>query len=118
VNKFLNKFFINLRANKVGADSFGNEYFEDKKPSGAFGRKRRFVMYKGVVEASKIPAAWFNWLHYQSNNIPKAEKVNKWEIKHQPNLTGTIHAYFPKGHVFGDAKRSKSNGDYEAWGKK
>ena len=80
---------------KIGEDSYGNKYFYKKNssPRNNF-RERRFVIYKGVVEASKIPQEWNAWLHHMTNNIPVSnEKRPRWIKNHVPNLTGTPYAY-------------------------
>ena len=42
----------------VGEDEFGNRYYRSKgKIDPAFGRERRWVIYNGLVEASKLPFA-------------------------------------------------------------
>ncbi len=115
MSKFINSLLIKLRARQVGKDIYGNRYYEDRAPSGAFSVKKRFVIYNGQVEASKVPGAWYCWLHYQTDSIPKRDSHYEWEIGHEPNLSGTSHAYYPKGHVFSGAKRAKSYGDYESW---
>ncbi|MCA3752516.1 MAG: NADH:ubiquinone oxidoreductase subunit NDUFA12, partial [Phenylobacterium sp.] len=33
----------------------------------------------------------------------------------QPNLTGTIHAWRPKGSITRGGERARATGDYEAW---
>jgi len=38
-----------------------------------------------------------------------------WEKEHRPNLTGTLHAYKPKGSLDRGGKRAKVAADYEAW---
>lgn len=116
MNRFINKLLISLKSTLVGKDEFGNEYYESRKVDRTFGRKARHVVYKGIVEASKVPAHWFIWLHYQTDELPKNNmKDHKWEQTHTPNLTGTSHAYFPPGHVLAKAEREKATGDYEAW---
>ena len=49
-------FDIHRRAVLVGKDEFGNRYFEEKKPS-LEGRKRRYVIYSGLAEASRVSEA-------------------------------------------------------------
>ena len=48
----------------IGRDEFGNRYFEHKSQRINETNKRRWVVYNGVAEASKVPAAWHGWLHY------------------------------------------------------
>jgi NADH:ubiquinone oxidoreductase subunit len=99
---------------KVGEDQFGNRYYRDRKtPSGA--RERRWVMYAGEPEASKVPPEWHIWLHHTADApIPEQSPLRKkWQKAFQQNQTGTEAAYFPPGHDGG--KRAKATGDYESW---
>ncbi len=103
---------------KVGEDVYGNRYFRAKARLG-YKKERRWVRYKGTAEASKVPPEWHGWLHYQSNDIPKAnEKSSRrnWQKPHQPNYTGTEKAYLPDGFGANNNKeRAKATGDYESW---
>ena len=94
---------------KVGADEFGNRYYTNRK------KTRRWVIYKGMDEASKVPAAWHRWLHKTSDEIPSNTPDYAWEKPHLPNLSGTKMAYLPKGHIKSGGRRDKATGDYEAW---
>ncbi len=110
-------FDIGKRARRVGEDEYGNRYFEEKKPS-IEGRKRRYVLYRGLAEPSKVPAEWHGWLHH-TLDLPPTEaplKRRAWETDHTPNLTGTPYATRPKGSLArGKDGRQKADGDYEAW---
>ncbi len=68
-----------------GKDYFGNKYYQHKT------KKKRWVIYKGFEEASKVPAKWDAWLRYVSQNTPESknskEKTN--DSNHIPNTTGT-----------------------------
>ncbi len=86
---FLNRFFIKFSATKIGDDEFGNEYFQNKAG-------KRFVIYKGRAEPSKIPAKWHGWIHYSCDNPPFNSHHHSWEKIHMPNLTGTKNAYSPQ----------------------
>ena len=107
---------IGRRAVKVGEDEQGNRYFEEKKPS-LDGRKRRYVLYKGYAEPSKVPADWHGWLHHSFDEYPGGSPLKRrsWEIDHSPNLTGTPYAYRPPGSLSAGGERAKATGDYEAW---
>jgi len=100
----------------VGVDEFGNKYFVEKKQSKER-REKRWVMYNGSPEPSKVPAEWHSWLHYTSNVAPSKRSVphHAWEKTHLPNLTGTAGAYLPPGHIEKGAERSAATADYEAW---
>lgn len=95
----------------VGQDDFGNKYYTRKGSDS----QRRWVIYNGMDEASKVPAEWHRWLHKTTDEIPQDIKSHAWEKPHLPNLTGTDLAYVPKGHVNSGEKRNKATGDYEAW---
>ncbi len=102
---------------KIGKDNTGNTYYE-AAPIKGYKRKRRWVLYKGMPEASKVPPEWHGWLHHQTNDIPsdKNDKHRKpWQKPHQANMTGTNLAYRPSGHILSGGKRDKISSDYEAW---
>jgi NADH:ubiquinone oxidoreductase subunit len=106
------KIFTFLRGQLVGEDEFGNRYYRDKKAD-TTGKYRRWVMFKGLAEPSKVPAEWHGWLHYTTDKI--LEKKHSWQKQHTPNLSGTKFAYFPAGHKKKGGVRSKATGDYQAW---
>ncbi|MBL4597279.1 MAG: NADH:ubiquinone oxidoreductase subunit NDUFA12 [Robiginitomaculum sp.] len=100
----------------VAQDDCGNRYFEEKRAS-FNGRKRRFVVYKGYADASRVPAEWHGWLHHTFEHPPSEEPLfrQEWEKDHQPNLTGTIWAWRRKGSLASPGERDAATGDYEAW---
>jgi len=100
----------------VGRDEFGNRYFRGKGRK-LNGRERRWVIYKGEIEASAVPPEWHAWLHH-TVDVPLTEEAAKaptWHKTHEPNLTGTPNAYRPKGHELKGGRRSPATGDYESW---
>lgn len=109
-------FDIGRRSGLVGEDEQGNRYFEERKPSRE-GRKRRYVVYKGLAEASRVPPDWHGWLHHMFEEPPTLAPLKRraWELPHRPNLTGTVHAYRPPGAIASGGERAKATGDYEAW---
>ncbi len=99
----------------VGQDEFGNRYYESRRVDKAVGKKRRWVMYRGKVEASKIPAEWHGWMHY-TLDAPLAVAARRgWQRAHQPNLTGTTGRHLPQGHISKGGARAASSADYEPW---
>ena len=94
---------------KVGEDAEGNVYYQTKDG------KRRWVIYNGESEASRVSPDWHGWLHFTWNEPPtKAPLVHKaWEQPHQENLTGTIAAYAPTGSLRAPVPVTRR--DYEAW---
>jgi NADH:ubiquinone oxidoreductase subunit len=107
---------INRRGRRVGADEQGNTYYEERRPS-LDGRKRRWVLYKGYAEPSKVPPDWHGWLHHVFDAPPNETPLKRraWEKDHQPNLTGTPGAYRPPGSLAASGERAKATGDYQAW---
>ncbi len=105
-----------LRGEHVGTDRFGNRYYRLRGPSRRAGRKRRWVLYKGEAEASRVPPEWHAWLHHTADALPEAAAAERpWRKEHVPNLTGTEAAYRPPGHVLRGGRRPKATGDYEPW---
>jgi len=103
----------------VGTDELGNRYYEarDDRDSYDRGRKRRWVIYKGYADASKVAAEWHGWLRYTFDEPPTKDPfvLKSWEKPHVPNLTGTIYAYKPQGALSRGGERQRATGDYEAW---
>jgi len=96
----------------VGRDDFGNKYYQSRRV-GADGCHKRWVIYKGLAEPSKVPAAWHGWLHYTTDEV--LDDSYAWQRSHVPNLTGTDFAYRPPGHILAKGKRDKAVGDIEVW---
>ena len=94
----------------IGKDENGNKYYQSK--SG-----KRWVIYNGEIEASKIPDQWYSWMHYISNKIENSHDLKKydWQKEHLPNLTGTIFASKPKVSLSKIGKREATHADYESW---
>ncbi len=109
-------FDIGRRARLIGDDEQGNRYFEERRPS-LEGRKRRYVVYDGLAEASRVPPDWHGWLHHTLDEPPTAAPLprRRWEQPHRPNLTGTAYAYRPPGSLARSGERAPATGDYEAW---
>lgn len=103
----------------VGTDEGGNRYYRTigGKIDPALGFERRWVIYSGDVDASRIPQNWHGWMHHRYDEPPTVEAYvpREWEKPHQPNLTGTPNAYRPPGSTLSSGQRQKATGDYEAW---
>tara|TARA_B100001564_G_C20488663_1_gene600546 strand:- start:455 stop:814 length:360 start_codon:yes stop_codon:yes gene_type:complete len=89
----------------AGEDSYGNKYYESKNG-------KRWVIYSGEIDASKIPVEWFSWIHFMSNKIENKHELKKydWQKPHQPNLTGTEGAYYPNKN-----KKNVIEKKYKSW---
>ncbi len=103
--------FTFRKGHRVGEDEQGNVYYSERHGS------RRWVIYNGETDSSRVPPEWHRWLHYTSD-LPPSEvplAVKSWEKPHQANLTGTVGAYFPPGSLNSGGQRATVAGDYEAW---
>lgn len=100
---------------RMGEDHLGNVYYEGGKDTN--GNPRRWVIYEGSNDASRVPPAWFSWLHHQVDDVPERAlpPVRAWQKPAVPNLTGTALAYRPAGALEKGGRRAAATGDYEAW---
>ncbi|MAW99952.1 MAG: NADH:ubiquinone oxidoreductase subunit NDUFA12 [Sphingomonas sp.] len=100
---------------QVGKDDLGNLYYEGG--TDMHGRARRWVIYNGANDASRVPPEWFSWLHHQIDDVPDRAlpPVRRWEKPATANLTGTALAYRPPGALDLGGARVRATGDYEAW---
>ncbi len=103
------------KGTRIGEDEQGNVYYEG--PAESQGRPRRWVIYNGYSEASKIPPGWHGWIHHRVDTPPTDEtyKPREWQKPHLPNLTGSPEAYRPPGSLAASGQRPQVTGDYDAW---
>jgi NADH:ubiquinone oxidoreductase subunit len=94
---------------KVGQDAEGNTYYQTRDG------KRRWVIYNGETEASRVPPDWHGWLHHTYAEPPTTAPLPRkaWEAPHQPNLTGTPAAWVPPGSLRRPDPAPRR--DYDAW---
>ncbi len=110
------KLFTMLRGEQVGTDGQGNRYYRTRRtPKGR--REKRWVVYTGTVEASRVPPEWHSWLHHTTNVLPSEGTIRRWpwQKEHIPNMTGTAQAYRPPGSLLEGGSRPHASGDYEPW---
>jgi len=105
-----------LHGQQVGTDAQGNRYYRSSKKDTA-GRERRWVIYQGANDASRVPAEWHGWLHHSYDEVPESHlpPPRIWEADYTPNATGTAAAYRPQGALERGGRRARATGDYEAW---
>lgn len=94
---------------KVGEDGEGNVFYQTRDGL------RRWVIFNGEAEASRVPPDWHGWLHHTWDEPPTTAPPKKkdWEKSHLPNLTGTAAAYVPPGSLHRPEPVPRR--DYEAW---
>ncbi|WP_299891925.1 NADH:ubiquinone oxidoreductase subunit NDUFA12 [uncultured Ruegeria sp.] len=94
---------------KVGEDNEGNVFYRNADDS------KRWVIFNGEAEASRVDPEWHGWLHRTWDEPPTDKPLphKSWEKPHQENLTGTALAYNPAGSL----RRAEpvERKDYEAW---
>ena len=96
---------------KVGSDALGNIYYRSKKGD------RRWVIYNGSNDASRIPPDWYAWMHGMIDGLPDEAlpPPRKFQKPPKGNLTGTPDAYRPSGALERGGQRQAASGDYQAW---
>ena len=101
--------FTARRGVRVGEDTQGNVYYQTSDA------KRRWVIYNGEMQASRVAPDWHGWLHFTWDQPPtRAPLAHKaWEVPHVENLTGSAAAYAPPGSMRAAAPVARA--DYEAW---
>ncbi len=94
---------------RVGEDEQGNVFYRTRDD------KRRWVIYNGEIEASRVSPEWHGWLHHTFKEPPTDTPLEHkpWEKPHVPNMTGTPQAYAPKGSILRENPVKRQ--DYEAW---
>ena len=87
IGTFIKTFFT---GKLVGKDDYGNKYYKNKNDE-------RWVIYSSEIEATKITADWYLWMHHTIDKIPndKLEKKYLWQKKHSENKTGTEKKHKP-----------------------
>ena len=87
IGTFIKTFFT---GKFVGKDDYGNKYYKNKNDE-------RWVIYSSEIEATKITADWYLWIHHTIDKIPndKLDKKYEWQKIHSENKTGTEEKYNP-----------------------
>ncbi|WP_085810613.1 NADH:ubiquinone oxidoreductase subunit NDUFA12 [Sphingomonas sp. TZW2008] len=100
---------------RVGEDELGNVYYQGGKDTA--GNPRRWVIYDGANDASRIAPEWLAWLQHTIDDVPDRAlpPVRQWQKPALANMTGTPHAYRPSGALEKGGNRASATGDYEAW---
>ncbi len=101
--------FTARNGERVGEDAQGNIFYRNADDT------KRWVIYNGEAEASRVEAEWHGWLHHTWAEPPTdAPLVHKdWEKPHLANRTGSPAAYAPAGSIRRAAPETRD--DYEAW---
>ena len=106
------RIFSSRNGREVGRDALDNLYFQHKSNAA-----RRWVIYSGSTDASRVPPGWTSWLRGQIDDVPdKAMPVRRsFEKPPVANLSGTGESYRPAGSLARGGQRPAATGDYQAW---
>jgi len=104
--------FTRMNGDEVGRDDMGNVYFASsgKNP-------RRWVIYNGNNDGSRVPPEWQAWLRGTIVDLPEKALPPRraFQKPAEPNLTGTLAAFRPDGALGSGRIRPASTGDYQPW---
>lgn len=105
-------FFSSRNGEEMGRDDAGNGYFRHRKDPA-----RRWVIYDGSNDSSRVPPGWNAWLRGTIDDVPEKSLPQRrpFEQDPLPNLTGTGLSYRPSGSLSRGGQRAPATGDYEAW---
>ena len=108
---FGTRLFTLRKGVEVGRDADGSIYYRSRDGS------KRWVIYAGDNEASRVPPEWHMWLHKTVDAPPSEVPLPRksWERDWIPNQTGTVDAHAPSGALAKGGIRARATGDYEAW---
>ena len=100
------------RGEEVGTDEAGNTYFRHRDNP-----DRRWVIYEGSNDSSRVPPVWNAWLRGTVDEVPEKSMPPRRKFEKDPkaNMTGTNAAHRPAGSLMGKGQRAAATGDYEAW---
>jgi NADH:ubiquinone oxidoreductase subunit len=103
--------FTRRNGREVGRDADGNVYYQTADGS------RRWVVYAGETDSSRVPPEWHLWLHHTRADPPTSVPLpqRQWERPWRRNPTGTAARELPRGALARGGQRAPSTADYRAW---
>ena len=106
------RLFTSRKGREVGRDVLGNLYYQHKQDPA-----RRWVIYSGANDGSRVPPEWQAWLRGTIEGLPDEALPPRraFEKPAEPNLTGTMAAFRPDGSLGSGKVRPAATGDYQAW---
>lgn len=105
-------YFTRRHGREVGKDEAGNLYYQHKDDA-----SRRWVIYAGDNDGSRIPPGWQAWLRGTIDDLPEKSLPPRRAFEKPPeaNLTGSEGAWRPSGSLRAQGVRAATTGDYSAW---
>jgi len=89
----------------VGADQFGNKYYENRDAEQEVPGRHRWVDFaQHDFNATQVPPEWHSWISHIRQDPPTTDSVVQkmtppWKAPYFENLTGTRGAYKPYNTV-------------------
>jgi NADH:ubiquinone oxidoreductase subunit len=104
--------FSRRNGEEAGRDDAGNVYFAHRKDPA-----RRWVIYSGANDSSRVPPGWNAWLRGTIDAVPEKALPPRRPFEQPPsaNLTGSDEAWRPSGSLRRAGTRPAATGDYSAW---
>jgi NADH:ubiquinone oxidoreductase subunit len=104
--------FTSRMGKEAGRDDSGNVYYQHKKNP-----RRRWVIYSGANDGSRVPPGWNMWLKGTIAEVPSEAlpPPRPFQLPPEPNLTGTMAAFRPDGALGSGKIRPAATGDYQPW---
>ena len=96
IMSFGTKLYTWLYGKLVGSDEIGNKYYVNSDNHEDLNAKR-WVIFNGEIEASKIPPHWHAWLHKSIDKPPINYKHKYlWQKKGGSNEPPIFYLSYPK----------------------
>ena len=98
---------------KVGQDKNGNKFYIHK-----YNLKKKWVLYKKIVDPTSLKVAWQLWLTNNKKEIPSDindNKIYRWQKERVPNYSGSKKSYHPKTSKNEFEKNKKNKSIKEIW---
>lgn len=102
-----------LYGKKVGEDKNGNKFYIHKKND-----KKKWVIYKKIVDPTSLMVIWQLWLTNKKPALPSdlnTDTAYKWQKEKLPNYSGTKESYHPRVSKNSIDKTNKDKQSNEIW---
>ena len=104
------QFYTWRKGKRVGEDAEGNVYYQTADGS------RRWVIYNGEAEASRVAPEWHGWLHHTWQDPPTTAPLPKQALGEAAPAEPDRHARRPTTRRGASSQpRRRRAPDYEAW---
>ncbi|KAL2650140.1 hypothetical protein R1flu_018268 [Riccia fluitans] len=95
IRRFVDRLLSYKGRVKVGADKYGNSYYQKQEMKEGALVERRWVEYKGEPDSTALPVEWTSWLSGTRKGAPTPEEVAALEA-HRENARKMAALYEKK----------------------